>query len=90
MNDRLEKLEAKKSKIQAEIQRIRGREAAQNRKDDTRRKILAGALFLSMVECGEVVNKNVLLAALDKSLARPQDRVLFNLPPLPTETPNRG
>lgn len=90
MPDKLQKLEAKKAKIVAEIQRIRGREAAQNRKDDTRRKILAGALFLSMVERGEVVNKNVLLAALDKSLSRPQDRALFNLPPLPTETPNRG
>ncbi len=84
---RLEKLEQRKAKIAAEIQRIRGREAAAERKSDTRRKILAGALILSMVEREVGISKNVFVTALDKSLIRPQDRVLFNLPPLLLSTP---
>lgn len=84
---RLEKLEQRRAKIAAEIQRIRGREAAAERKSDTRRKILAGVLILSMVEREVGISKNVFFTALDKSLIRPQDRVLFNLPPLPLSTP---
>ncbi len=90
MSDKLQKLEARKAKIAAEISRIRGREAAQARKDDTRRKIIVGGLVWGMVQRGEVVDKNGLLAALDKSLTRPQDRALFNLPPACPETPRRG
>lgn len=90
MPDKLQKLEAKKAKIVAEIQRIRGREAAAERKADTRRKIILGGLVWAMVERGESVDKNALLTALDRSLGRPQDRTLFNLPHLPPETPNRG
>jgi len=87
MNEKLQKLEARREKIAAEIQRIRGKEVAQARKDDTRRKIILGGLVLSMVERGEVVDKNALQRALDKSLSRPQDRVLFHLQPLPPQPP---
>jgi len=87
MNDKLRKLESKKAKIAAQIQQIRGRETAQNRKDDTRKKIILGGLVWGMVQRGEVVDKNGLLAALDKSLVRPQDRSLFDLQPLPPATP---
>lgn len=87
MSDKLKKLEARRDKIAAEIQKIRGREAAAERKADTRRKIIAGGLVLSMLSKGEVVDKNGLLAALDKSLTRPQDRSLFDLPLLPPDHP---
>lgn len=87
MSDRLKKLEERRNKIAAEIQRIRGREVAQGRKAETRRKIIIGSLVWGMVGRGEVVDKNCLIAALDKSLTRPQDRALFNLPPLPPSTP---
>ncbi|MHB1271148.1 MAG: hypothetical protein ACYCZ9_10170 [Thermoleophilia bacterium] len=90
MSDKLKKLEVQKAKIAAEIQRIKGRETAQARKDDTRRKIIVGGLVLGMVERGEVVDKNGLLAALSKSLTRPQDRALFHLSTACPETPNRG
>lgn len=89
MNDRLKKLEARREKIAAEIQKIRGREAAAERKAATRKKIIAGGLVLGMVARGEVVDKSSFFAALDKSLSRPQDRVLFNLPPLAPKTPDR-
>lgn len=86
MSDKLKKLEARRAKIQAEISRVRGREAAAERKAATRKKIITGGLVLGMVQRGEVIDKSSLLAALDKSLIRPQDRSLFNLPPLPPET----
>lgn len=88
--EKLAKLEARREKIAAEIQRIRGREAARGRKDDTRRKIILGGLVWGIVQRGEVVDKNGLLTALDKSLTRPQDRQLFDLPPLPPQPPERG
>lgn len=81
-NQKLKKLEARKAKIAAEIARVRGREAAAARRQDTRRKIIVGAVILGMVERGEGMPKNALFAALDKSLSRPQDRALFYLPPL--------
>lgn len=87
MNGRLEKLETKKAKIAAEIQRVRAREAAEVRKADTRRKILVGALILSIAERGELISKNELVAALDRHLTRPQDRQLFDLASLPVSTP---
>lgn len=90
MGDKLKKLEERRAKIAAEIARIRGKEASQARKDDTRRKIILGGLVWGMVERGEVVNKNSLLAALNKSLSRPQDRALFDLPVACPETPERG
>lgn len=82
MSEKIEKLEQRRAKIAAQIQRIKGREAAAERKADTRKKIIAGGLFLTMLARGEVVDKNAFFAALDKSLTRPADRELFNLPPL--------
>ncbi|MHB1016194.1 MAG: mobilization protein [Desulfurivibrionaceae bacterium] len=81
MNDRLKKLEARREKIADEIARVKAREAAQNRKEDTRRKVLLGALILSMVEKGEWPKEKV-DSALARFLTRPQDRILFNLPPV--------
>lgn len=85
MHEKLEKLEQRKAKIAAEIGRVKAREAEADRKADTRRKILAGALILSMAERGELISKNELVAAMDRALVRPQDRTLFNLPPLAPE-----
>ena len=81
MSDRLKKLEERKAKIGAEIARVKAREASQNRKSDTRRKVLLGALVLAMVEKGELSREKV-DSALARFLSRPQDRALFSLPPM--------
>jgi hypothetical protein len=47
--------------------------------DDTRRKILVGAIVLAKVEQG-VLAESVLRRWLDAALSRPDDRELFNLP----------
>ncbi len=81
MSDRLKKLEARREKIAAEIARVRAREAMQNRKSATRRKVLLGALVLAMVEKGELPKEKV-DSALARFLTRPQDRALFHLSPV--------
>ena len=55
------------------------------RSDDTRRKILAGALVLDMMEESEET-KGRFMARLDKFLSRPDDRTLFGLPVQPATT----
>lgn len=79
-SQKLEKLEARRAKIAAEIARVRVREATQNRKSDTRRKVLLGALLLSMLDSGELSREKI-DSALARFLSRPQDRALFSLPP---------
>lgn len=86
MSDRLEKLEQRKAKISAEIAKVRAREIAQDRRADTRKKVLAGALLLGMVERGEWPHEKF-DSALDRFLTRDQDRVLFNLPAQGSYTP---
>ena len=75
---RVKQLEARKKQIEARKLHllIKGR-----RTDDTRRKILAGALVLDMMERDEAT-KQRFLERLDKYLKRPEDRKLFDLPNL--------
>jgi hypothetical protein len=72
-----DQLRAKDELIQArKLQAIMKKDRA----SDTRRKILAGALVLEMMEKDEDT-KNRFLARLDKYLTRDDDRELFDLPP---------
>lgn len=59
-------------------------DAAKKRKDDTRRKVLIGAMYM---ERGETYpdQKERTLKLLDKFLQRPDDRALFELQPLANE-----
>lgn len=85
-NDRLKKLEERKAKIAAEISRVKARETTAKRKDETRKKVLLGALVLSMVDKGEWPREK-LDSALAHFLTRPQDRALFNLPEWSSRAP---
>ena len=49
------------------------------RRDDTRRKILAGAIVLARVEQGQI-SESEFRGWLDTALTRPDDRALFDLP----------
>ena len=51
--DRLAKLEEQRARINAEIQRVRAREQQQERKNETRRKVLVGAMILAKVNSSE-------------------------------------
>lgn len=75
---KLKQLKAQQQKLEA---RKRAAESKKQRADDTRRKILIGAFYL------EQMNKNPeakakMLPKLNEYLVRPDDRALFDLPPL--------
>ena len=85
VDDRIAALEAKLKQAK-ELKRkadARARTAAskQERRKDTRRKILAGSMLLQLVEDGEWP-KDKLHARLDAYLVRDDDRALFGLPPI--------
>ena len=81
MSKRLEQLLKKREELSAQIQKLRAREATQKRKEDTRRKILLGALVMEMIEKGEL-ERDKIWKRLDGFLTREIDRNLFELPVL--------
>ena len=78
-NSKLETLKAKKEQIEARIKNIEAKEHSRAKKDDTRRKILIGAMVMEqMGKTNEAKSK--VLASLDGFLTRPLDRKLFGMP----------
>lgn len=73
--DKLKQLKALKQKQEAQKKAAAARLV---RAEDTRRKILAGALVLEMM-AGDDETKTRFIARLDKFLTRPDDRALFGL-----------
>ena len=71
-----EKLRQLKAREQAVEARQRTLESRRKRKDDTRRKILVGAIVLAKVEQGEL-DAARLRGWLDAALTRDDDRALF-------------
>ena len=78
-NPKLKKLQQKKDQIDARIKLIESREKAKAKKDDTRRKILIGAMIMEQMEKSDESKKKA-LANLNGFLTRPLDRKLFGLP----------
>lgn len=78
LQEKLKQAKALKSRIAA---RQKAAESKKKRTEETRRKILAGALALEMMDRDEGV-KARFMARLDKFLTRTDDRALFDLPPL--------
>jgi hypothetical protein len=78
----LDKIDEQIKQLTAKKQRIKAKQNAQNRKDDTRRKILLGAVILKKVESGEWPRERM-ISLLDDQLTKKGDRSLFDLLPLP-------
>jgi hypothetical protein len=76
LEERLKQLKAKQQKIDA---RRRALEARLSRKEDLRRKILAGAIVLAKVEQG-ALDSALFQRWMDEALTREDDRALFKLP----------
>lgn len=87
ISERITSLEEKLKQLKVRQARTDARKRAllsrRSRKDDTRRKILAGAIVLNKVETGELDPK-LFRKWLEQNLVREDDRALFDLPPLPT------
>ena len=79
-----EKLQAelgeRKAKLNARASRVRSRLSARERKTDTRRKILVGAMMLKVAD-EYPKSKEFMLRHLNEFLEHPRDRELF--PELP-------
>ena len=82
--DRIRKLEEQRARINAEIQRVKGRAQQAERKRETRRKILVGSMVPGLVERGEWLEER-LKAVLERFLERELDRGLFGLAPRPAK-----
>ena len=82
IDDRIEALEAKLKQLKVRQQRAEARPRAlssrRDRKADTRRKILVGAILLAKVENG-LFDKKILNTWLDAALTRDDDRALLGL-----------
>ena len=74
----LAELEAKKSQLDARIQKKRAAVRTRQRKLDTRRKIIAGALALEHASIDKAFGAT-LLKLLNEHVTRPDDRKLFQL-----------
>ena len=92
IDDRIADLERRLKQAKALKQQQLARERAavkkRQRSDDTRRKILVGAVILAKVEHGEWP-KERLREWMDKALTRADDRALFGLLPAPSEPETR-
>lgn len=81
LHEKLKQARALKSRIEA---RQKAADAKRKRTEDTRRKILVGALALEMMGQDETAKRRF-MARLDSYLTRPDDRALFGLPALGRE-----
>ena len=84
VDERIAKLEEKLKQEKARKQKIDARkrsiERRQERTEDTRRKILVGAIVMARVERNDWPRERF-MAMLDEALTREDDRELFGLGP---------
>ena len=78
--DRKTKLIQQRERIEAQLRDLNARERLRERKDDTRRKIIAGALALEHAGVDQGFHAT-LQKLLNRYVVRAQDRALFDLPP---------
>ncbi len=77
--NQIESIEAKIVRLQKQKRDLLNAASRQERKADTRRKVLVGAAILEKVESDEWP-RDKLVAMMDKFLTRDRDRELFDLP----------
>lgn len=86
-NARLQKLIDKRNQIDARIQKAQAIERTKKRKDDTRRKIIVGALAIENMEINPASSfAKELQQLLHKHVTRPKDRELVGLSPVRAAT----
>ena len=71
--------EEKQARIQAQVQKVGGRQQAEDRKADTRRKVLAGAVVLKACETDTMLKEKV-WGLMEKNLTMNKDRAVFGFP----------
>jgi hypothetical protein len=82
LNSQIEEIQKKIAQLQEQLKQKQQKKRGTERKQDTKRKILLGALLQSWMEQG-VVSEQKIQEGLDSFLSRDSDRVLFDLPARP-------
>jgi predicted membrane chloride channel (bestrophin family) len=77
--EQIERLKQRKAQLEARLQMLEARQRTQDRKRDTRRKVLAGAMILHQVETRRFP-RDEFIRMMDEFLTRDYDRELFGLP----------
>lgn len=80
--EKLKQLEQQQRRIKAQFQQVAARMRASDRKKDTHRKIVAGAVVLKACETDRELKAKV-WGLLDTNVVLNKDRVVFDLPPRP-------
>ena len=70
--ERLKALEQKQAQIKAQIQALKARDTAQDRKDDTRRKVLLGGFVLAQMKKKGIGYNQMTLSLIHISSPRDQ------------------
>lgn len=84
---KLERLQQRQEKISSDIRKEKNKLNAQKRKDDTRRKIIMGALVFAHMEKDQDF-KEICERLQQKGISSDLDRKLFGLSPIPKATNN--
>ena len=87
MSSKLEQLLKKQEELKAQIRKEKNKLSQAQRKQDTRRKILLGALMIDMMKKGELDEKKI-MKHLDSFLTKDIDRKLFDFP-IPNQENNK-
>lgn len=82
--DKLAALTEKRNQLNAQIQALKAKEQAQERKNETRKKIIIGGMVMKMVKDGDMPQERM-QTLLDKYVESAKDRELFGLEPKSTE-----
>ena len=87
--ERLKALEQKQAQIKAQIQALKARDNAQERKDDTRRKVLLGGFVLAQMKKKGIGYNQMTYedARFVDTLNNDRDRALFGLAAKPALSP---
>jgi len=87
--DRLDLLRRKRDQLDAQMKALEARNKQTERKADTRRKVIAGALALEHFEANRDSEfGRIMFRLLDEYVVRPHDRALFDF--LPDSEPLAG
>ena len=77
---RLQQLDEQAARIRAEKRRLKALASQEERKQETRRLILMGAMLRDRMARGDLTEK-LFQADMDRFLVHDRDRALFGLPP---------
>jgi len=83
-DSKLTRLLEKRNAVNARIRQVQNKQKASERRNETRRKILAGAAVLQWAARDSEFNAK-LMAELNRFLMRDDNRALFDLPPVQTK-----